>query len=255
MSDQSETVRMGEITWTEYQDWIGDGPVFVPVGSTEQHGPHLPLNVDAVIATELAERAAENVDGLVAPSASYGFRSQAQSGGGSGFPGTTSLRGDTLQQLLADIVRELRNDGVEEIVLINGHYENEYFIRDALDHHLERDDGQFIIASWWDLLSDEIREEIFSDVPGGFPGWSTEHAGVVETSLMMYFRPGLVRKDKIVDDEQPRSPPYIIKPAPSDVLPESGAFYHATHGTAEIGKKVTTDVITRLVDGIRTEWE
>lgn len=251
-TDQS--VTMGELTWKEFEAAVDDGPVFLPVGSTEQHGPHLPLNVDAVIAEELATRTAERVGGVVAPVMPYGFNSQGDSGGGPDFVGTTNVEGETLRRVVSDVIGDLVADGAEQIVAINGHFENEMFLRNAIDVHLDGNEGSFIIASWWDLLSPSLRDEIFADVPDGFPDWATEHAGVVETSLMQYFRPELVRDDEIISDEADRSPPFTIKPAPDETIPDTGAYYKAEYGSREIGRKVTADVVDRLVEGIETEW-
>ena len=251
---EEETVFVDELTWEEFADRIGEGPIFIPVGSTEQHGPHLPLSVDRVIAEELSARAAWRVSGMVAPALPYGFKSQAESGGGADFTGTTNLDGETLRRLFGDIVEDIVADGGDKIVAINGHYENEYFIRESADIHLESGKGEIIIASWWDLLSTDVRDEIFDDIPGGFPGWATEHAGVVETALMMYFRPDLVRDDRITDGGPERSPPYVFKPARDDQIAPTGAYYKATHATRAIGKRVAEDVLETLVDGIKNEW-
>jgi creatinine amidohydrolase len=247
-------IEMGALTWEEFADHADDSTVFVPVGSTEQHGPHLPLNVDTVIATEFARRAARRVDGLVAPALPYGFKSQAGSGGGAAFTGTTNLDGETLRRLFGDVVGDLVGDGVTQIVAFNGHFENEYFLREAVDIHLEDADGEFMIASWWDLLSPSVREEVFADVPGGFPGWATEHAGVVETALMMHFRPDLVYEDRAVDDGPEHTPPYVLKPATDEQIASSGAYYKATHATPSMGERVATDVLETLVAGIEREW-
>jgi len=249
-----DSIWMAELTWEEFADRTDDGPVFIPVGSTEQHGPHLPLNVDTVLATEFASRVAECVGGVVAPPLPYGFKSQAGSGGGPAFTGTTNLDGETLRRLVGGVVGDLRADGATEVVAFNGHYENEYFLREAVDIHLEDGDGEFVIASWWDLLSPDVRDDVFSDVPGGFPGWATEHAGVVETALMLHFRPDLVREDRVVDDGPERSPPYVFKPAGDDQIAESGAYYRATHATPEMGQKVAEDVVETLIEGLEREW-
>lgn len=252
MGDNS--IRMAELTWEEFANRTDDGPVFIPVGSTEQHGPHLSLNVDTVLATEFASRAAERVDGVVAPPLPYGFKSQAGSGGGPAFTGTTNLDGETLRRLFGDVVGDLVADGATEVVAFNGHYENEYFLREAVDIHLDDGNGEFVIASWWDLLSPDVRDGVFADVPGGFPGWATEHAGVVETALMLHFRPDLVHEDRVVDDGPERSPPYVFKPARDDQIAESGAYYRATHATAEMGRTVAEDVVETLIEGLEREW-
>lgn len=249
-------LRMSELTWKEYDQRVNQVPIFVPVGSTEQHGPGLPMGVDSVIPTEFSERTAAEVDGIVAPTIHYGAKSQPGSGGGSEFVGTTGVHGGALSEEVQDIAIDLERDGACKIVFFNGHYENEYPIREAIDQLLENgSEAEFIIASWWDLLSTSIRDDIFEEVPGGFPGWAKEHAGIIETSLMQYFRPDLVREDEIIDDSPDRDPSYIIKPAPDETIPDSGVFYLATYGNNEIGERVVNDVVETLVQAIRTEWD
>jgi creatinine amidohydrolase len=246
---------MDEMTWEEYDRMVEHAPIFIPVGSTEQHGPGLPMNVDSVISTEFSERTAEHIDGIVAPTIQYGAKSQPGSGGGSEFVGTTSVHGGTLRRQVQDVISDLERDGARKIVFFNGHFENEYPIREAIDRHIE-DGAQatFLIASWWDLLSPSIRDEIFEEIPGGFPGWEKEHAGVIETALMRHFRPELVREDEIVDDEADRTPSHIVKPAPKETIPGSGVFYQATYGTADIGRRVVDDVTDTLISAIEKEF-
>ena len=92
------TVFMNELSWVDYQARIeGDAPpVLLPVGALEQHGPHLPLGTDALLATSVAADAARRVGGLVAPALAYGYKSQPKCGGGQHFCGTTSVDAATL---------------------------------------------------------------------------------------------------------------------------------------------------------------
>ncbi len=89
------TVRMDQLSWVEYARRVREQSpvVFLPCGATEQHGPHLPLGTDALLASALCEDVARQVDGLVAPALSYGYKSQPKCGGGQHFCGTTSLDG------------------------------------------------------------------------------------------------------------------------------------------------------------------
>ena len=104
----NETVFLGELAWPEAAKRMASGaPVFLPVGATEQHGHHMSLNVDVVIPTAIAERAARRVNGLVAPTIPYGNRSQPRSGGGRQFPGTLNLRAGTLSLVIRDVLVEL----------------------------------------------------------------------------------------------------------------------------------------------------
>ena len=234
------------MTWEEYRDEVGRRVIILPVGSLEQHGPHLPLNVDVVIPTNFAKLVADKIDGMVLAPITYGYKSHPTSGGGQLFPGTTSLDGNTLVHLALDILRETYRHGGRRFMIMNGHYENEAFLTEAIDLFLrDFSDSQVLLISWWALVSDELVDEIFAEA--GFPGWDTEHAGITETSLMQYFAPELVREDKIIDDQSERKPPYSIYPAPEDIVPKSGVLYKATYASREKGEKLAMDVTDRIV--------
>ncbi len=78
---------VGEMTWPEYEANVKKSVIFLPVGSTEQHGPHLPLNVDQICPTEIAKLVADEIDGMVLPVIPYGYKSQPESGDKAGVVG------------------------------------------------------------------------------------------------------------------------------------------------------------------------
>jgi creatinine amidohydrolase len=157
------------------------------------------------------------------------------------------LDGNTLVHLALDILRETHRHGGRRFMIMNGHYENEAFLTEAIDLFLrECSDSQILLISWWALISDELVDEIFAEA--GFPGWDTEHAGITETALMQYFAPELVREDKIIDDQSERKPPYSIYPAPDDIVPKSGVLYKATYASREKGEKIAKQVVDRIVE-------
>jgi creatinine amidohydrolase len=240
------------MTWEEYRDEVTKRVVILPVGSLEQHGPHLPLNVDVVIPYNFSQRVAEGIKGMVLAPITYGYKSHPTSGGGQLFPGTTSLDGNTLIHLALDILRETYRHGGRKFIVMNGHYENEAFLTESIDLFLrECPDAQVLLFSWWSLVSDELVDEIFAEA--GFPGWDTEHAGITETALMQYFAPELVREDKIIDDQSERKPPYSIYPAPADIIPASGVLYKATYASRESGEKLAKQVTERMVQIAKDE--
>ncbi len=186
-------MNASEMTWLEYQKEIGSSIILLPCGSTEQHGPHLPLSVDVVIPTNFCRMISEKVKTVVLPAITYGYKSQPTSGGGPLFPGTTSLNGLTLVNQIQDILTDTYRHGGRKFVLVNGHYENEAFAIEAIDLFLKNaPDAKVLIISWWNQVSDDLVEELFKGA--GFPGWDTEHAGITETALMQYFAPELVRE-------------------------------------------------------------
>ena len=239
--------------WEEYRDEVSRRIIILPLGALEQHGPHLPLNVDVVIPTNLAKMVSEKLDVMVLPPIAYGYKSHPTSGGGPLFPGTTSLDGTTLINLTLDILRETYRHGGRKFLLLNGHYENVAFVTEAVELLMrEVDDALVVILSWWDQVSDEMVDELFAEA--GFPGWDTEHASITETSLMQYFAPELVREDKIIDDQSERKPTYSIFPPPDDIVPKSGVLYKATYASREKGEKLAKQVVSTIVQIAQREF-
>lgn len=240
------------ITWEEYRDEVGRRIIILPVGSLEQHGPHLPMNVDVVIPKNLATMTAERVKSMVLPPIAYGYKSHPTSGGGQLFPGTTSLDGTTLINLTLDILRETYRHGGRRFLILNGHYENVSFLTEAVELFIREADGaRVVILSWWDQVSDEMVDKLFAEA--GFPGWDTEHAAITETSLMLYFSPELVREDKIIDDQSERKPTYSIFPPPDDIIPKSGVLYKATYASREKGEELAKHVVDKIVKIVSEE--
>ena len=220
-------IRMNEMTWMEFKAKIDEGAITIlPIGACEQHGPHLPLCVDTVLANGFAERLAQRVGGMVAPAINYGYKSKPLSGGGPLFPGTVDLNGDTLVRLTYDVLEELIKDGVKKIMVLSCHFENEAFVCEAVD----------LIAQ---------KYKVFDEVP--FPGWAFEHAAVTETSLMMAFAPELVHEERMVDTQGATPCPYHIYPVPKDAVPPTGVLAPARSSSAARGQLIIDSVLDELV--------
>ena len=129
MTEQKPTRLYREMTWPEIAEAARtDIPVAIPIGSTEQHGHHLPVCTDWLIPEKLLEAASRRCDLVVGQFVPFGYRSRPGSGGGQHIPGTLSLRATTYIALLEDILGELKRAGFRNIVLYNWHYENSGFI-------------------------------------------------------------------------------------------------------------------------------
>jgi len=234
-------VFMQDMTWEEFKEKKENAVVILPTSSTEQHGPHLPLAVDSILSTGLAEMVAKKVGGIVAPTVNYGYKSAPLSGGGPLFPGTIDLNGNTLVCLVFDILEELVRDGVKKILVLNGHFENEAFLLEAIDLISRKyEDVVIIESSWWDQVSLEVREKVFDEVP--FPGWALEHAAIAETSLTMFFKPELVQMSKLVEDKPVAELGYSIYPISKCEIPQSGLLATARTSSAEKGKLLAEDI-------------
>ena len=239
---------LNEISWYDYQDKIKNQHILIiPIGATEQHGPHLPLGVDAMLATAFSLALAKQINGVVAPTLNYGYKSLPLSGGGPFFPGTIDLNGNTLIQLTKDIVNEFARDGWKHIVIFNCHYENEAFILEGADLASKEAgfDSQIFIVNWWDNLDSHIIDQVFDQVP--FPGWALEHAAISETSLMMYFHPHLVDSTKIPNDHIEELLHFHSYPPLEGVIPATGCLHTSHSSSAEKGGLIVNNVVNNIV--------
>lgn len=233
--------ELRKMTWPEFKDALAEKPIILPTGSTEQHGYHLPLCVDVITTHNLSLLLAEEIDGIVAPPIVYGYKSKPSSGGGPLFPGTIDLNGDTLVRVAYDILAEFARDGAKYVLIVNGHYENEAFIAEAMDLVTKNFEMTVVMASWWDLIPAEVVNKVFDEVP--FPGWDLEHAALTETSMVMHFAPELVHMERYIDEPVFERIPYHIYPVKPGLVPKSGPLATARSASAEKGKLMTDAVI------------
>jgi creatinine amidohydrolase len=227
-----------------------DAILLLPVGGVEQHGPHLPLTVDTEIPIRIGAMLAERVNLILAPAITYGARSLPHSGGGHGFPGTINVSGSVLTEYLKDIIAGYVATGFRSIVILNGHYENESFIFEAIELCREEgklEDTKIIATGWWSLVPDTLLDKLFG---GRFPGWHTEHASVCETSLMLDFRGDLVGPTR-VDNATPSRSGIYLYPAEPSKFSNRGVLGKSSPATAEIGRVLCEDICSQFVALIR----
>lgn len=226
----------------------------LPVGAMEQHAHHMPLGVDFMIPARLCALLAAEVEGLVTPPITFGYKSQPRSGGGQHFPGTLSLNAGTLTALVQEVIMELARHGVRRIAVFNGHYENSWFIVEAIELAL-RDLGRDGIADlriarfdYWDFISKATEQMLFGDGP---PNWPLEHAAVMETSVMMHFHPDLVDAGRIVDHPPAAFPLYDLYPADRGPIPPDGALSSPKPASAGKGRQVIEQIVPDIAAALR----
>ncbi|MBS1843472.1 MAG: mycofactocin biosynthesis peptidyl-dipeptidase MftE [Actinobacteria bacterium] len=161
--------RLDRATWPEVDERAVTGPttLIVPLGATEQHGPHLPIGTDTKIAVALAGLAAAELPGaVVAPAVPYGSSGEHQD-----FAGTLSIGAEATELLLVELGRSA-TESFDRLLLVNAHGGNAGSLRAAVER-----------------LRDEGR-----DVRAWSPSWGGDaHAGRTETSLMLALAPESVR--------------------------------------------------------------
>jgi creatinine amidohydrolase len=185
---------------------------------------------------------AEKINGVVAPTVTYGYKSAPLSGGGPLCPGTMDLNGATLTALISDILEELIKDGAGKLLVLNGHFENESFVLEAVDLVSRQHNRVKIVeGNWWDQISEKTVADIFNEVP--LPWWALEHAAVTETSLTLLFAPELVKMDRLVEDGVKLVLRYSVYPAPINVIPETGLLATARTSSAAKGKILAEDIL------------
>ena len=250
------TVLMNALSWVAYQERLQDDELvlLLPCGALEQHGPHLPLGTDALLSAAIAQGVAAQVNGLVAPTLSYGYKSQPKSGGGQHFPGTTSLDGQSLSQITRDIIREFARHGVKKLVIVDGHYENQWFLTEGIDLALRELGTQplrIMRLEYWDFCTEATLNKVF---PEGFPGFALEHAAVIETSLMLHFHPDLVALDQLPEDRSADFPPYDMYPTRTEWVPPSGVLSSAKGASVEKGVLIAEQVIASIATAVKHEF-
>ncbi|MCJ1903068.1 MULTISPECIES: creatininase [Paracoccus] len=254
-----KTAFASELAWPDYHAAVRDGatPILIPIGSMEQHGHHMPLHVDVLLPTEFARRAALDIGGLVAPPFTYGYKSHQKSGGGNHLPGTTSLDGATLVAALRDVIKEFARHGVRRICMVNGHFENSWFIIEGIDLALRelRWDGirdmKIVVLSYWDFVGEADIARLY---PDGFPGWDLEHGGVLETSLMLALYPQFVDLSRAVDVAPASFPPYDVYPVKPEWTPAPGTLSSPKDASAEKGELLLEVCTKGIVDALRAEF-
>lgn len=253
-----DRVFLAELPWPDAEKRIAAGaPVFLPLGATEQHGHHMAMNVDVVIPTAIAETVARQVGGLVAPTISYGNRSQPRTGGGPAFPGTINITAHTFSLLVKDVIRDLYRQKVRRIVVLNGHYENIGPSIEGIELALDAigrehaTDLTILRIDHWEMVRAETLAKVF---PDGYPGIELEHASVIETSMMLALRPELVDLGKALHDGPAQFKPYDRYPRPAEEVPPSGVLSLTDGSSAQKGRWLLDDCETRIAEIVKREF-
>ena len=257
MSSRAGTeYRYEKLTWPEINDAIDLGKVCIlPCGAVEQHGPHLPLDVDLVcpsgIAAGAGKLAPEKI--LVLPIVAYGYTGHVMD-----FPGTINNDFEHFMQHVLDITRSLAYHGFKKIILLNGHGSNMPNLDLVARRTCLETDAECMVAAWWNLLTVD-KEFLKNWRESKFPG-GCAHAGELETSMYLYLDGDHVRKDRIEngtisfnEENNPFNFIDLFQQGPGTVVSwtssysETGVLGEAELATEEKGRTAYEEAVKQLV--------
>jgi creatinine amidohydrolase len=237
-----------EQAWPELADLaeLGNGEVgLVPVGATEQHGPHLPTGTDTIVAGALCDAVSTRTGAPVLPAipvaCSYGHGTQ--------LPGTLSLTPELLAAVVRQYAEWAATSGLTRLLFVNSHFGNTASLGIATDHlRLFRPDLQVGSVDWW-TADPVVAEEAVVD-------GDDVHAHRAETSLMLVVAPELVHLDRLgaADDEDRTADLVFRYTAPA--LSTNGVTGRPSEATEELGRLLldrTVAAIAAMVERGRTE--
>jgi len=201
---------VSDMTWEEFRDAVNQRTVFViPTGSTELAGIHLPLGVDTIAAEGIAQKLHDEEDVLVCPALSVGYSSWFNP-----FPGTISLKHDTLVKVLIEYCSCLIAHGAKRLLFLNAHRGNNSCIEAAAHILIEEKCVQVGMLNIWKLANDLISgSDLIKE--GKFT-----HGGEIMTSLILKLRPETVLRDKFRADQvkSPNGTNFKVKNSAGDTV-------------------------------------
>ena len=176
-------MHLSELTWSD-ADAAGTDLALLPVGSTEQHGPHAPLGTDAYAAEAVAAAGAEAADApvVVAPTIPVGVAEEHRA-----FTGTLWVSPDAFRRYVRETVASLAHHGWDRVVVVNGHGGNVPALREVCGR-LSRDGTAYAVPFTW--------FEAVDPATAGLEDADMGHGGPVETSLVAHLRPDLVEEER-----------------------------------------------------------
>lgn len=255
MSRARDEIRYEKLTWPEINDAIEQNQVcVVPCGAVEQHGPHLPLDVDVVCPGGIAHGAARLIADkvLVLPTLCYGYTGHVMD-----FPGTINTHYTHFIDQVLDVVKSLAYHGFKKIVLLNGHGSNWPNLDLAARRANLETDAECIPVCWWNLLTVD-KAFLPSWRESKFPG-GCAHACELETSLYLYLDGGNVREDKVKsgvisfnEEDSPFNWVDLFGAGPATLISwtssysGTGVLGEAELATAEKGGRVYDEAVKQL---------
>ena len=252
MKGAKKVYRYDHHTWPELRGLVAKQPVVVlPVGSTEDHGHHLPLDVDTFVVASVCEAAAQSIpdEVLVLPALAYGFEDHHMD-----FPGTITISDEHLLHFVLDITKSVAHHGFRKLLIVNGHGSNAPILELAARRTVTETDA----------LCGTLAAGSGGDVSQICDSDQLSHADEMETSVYLHLNPDAVQMDKAVEETKSPVSDHFWRGwlrgkgnAPVKMMDhwsritESGVIGNAALGTAANGARVFAAAAAALADIIR----
>lgn len=240
-----ECRRWGDLAWPELSKLDTSSTTthevgLVPLGATEQHGPHLPTATDSIVATAICDAAAQESGAIVLPTIAIG----CSYGHGTLTPGTLSLTPELLAAVIRQYAEWASYSGLRRLLFVNAHLGNSSALGVATDHlRLYRPDLRVGVIEWWSV-SDQVLAECTAD-------GNDIHANRAETSLMMAVAPQLVHLDRCPNSDDPDRTANLVYRYTAPALSRNGVTGRPSEASAALGQSLLTAIVDRVVDKVQ----
>ena len=226
-----------QMTWQEIGQLPGQGTdcAMLPIGATEQHGPHMACGMDAEIALHLCRAVAEQTSVALLPTLPYG----CSIGHSKRWPGTIALQPKTVIDVVKQIGDWVYASGFKRFFIINSHVTNFAPLRCALEMLRAEHDGFMVAVINSASISERVRQQHFHDADD----W---HANDAETSLMMALSPSMVREELIADSDDPDRTEDCVFSHPVNRTSSNGVTGTPSLATKEKGEQLFSWMVEDL---------
>lgn len=210
--------------------------VLIPVGSIEQHGPHLPISTDSDIVSEIANQVSKKTNCLLMPTINYGVSFEH-----SPFF-NVSITESTLEKILVDICISLQKNGINDIIILNGHHGNQHSLVHVPKKVLKisKRNVRVLIFSYWNFMKREF-----------------DHAGFVETSIMLVIsnkvKMSRATKGLVIEGMSPKEKTRIRRLATKSFInaTKNGIWGDPRKATKKDGQKILVEIVQNLVKKVK----
>jgi creatinine amidohydrolase len=234
-----------EIGWPDVAEYLlHDDRLLLVTGSTEQHGRHMTFASDVWVPWEIARRLSDRTGVLLAPPLSYGMSLHHL-----GFPGSLSLRPQTLVSVIIDLLESAYQHGFRHILVLNGHGGNTAAIQVALAETLNELLGLEVrLASWWQETT------VKAVLEAAYPGEASGHADAGETSAVMAVRPDVMRLDRAGYSPDAPHATFLTQQVFLEHYPHGVIGNDPRRASAEVGERVLATAVD-VYERILARWQ